>query len=263
MIDSQAARRIGAKQECAMALREEYVASGNWLFRWRSYVPLGIIGLLLLAMGSEEYPGHYASLNRLWELFALGVSLFGLAIRAYTIGHTPKGTSGRNTREQIAEKLNTSGIYSVVRHPLYLGNFFMFLGVVLFPGLWWIALISVLTYWVYYERIMFAEEDFLRTKFGGQFDEWAARTPAFIPSWRHWRKPDLPFSFRNVLKREYNGFYAVIVLFTLFKIISDYHAYGHLEFDPMWSVIFSAGTAVFLILRTLRRHTRLLSVDGR
>jgi len=246
-----------------MALREEYVASGNWLFRWRSYVPLTMIGLLLLAMGSDDYTGHDAALNRVWEFFALAVSLCGLAIRAYTIGHTPKGTSGRNTREQIAETLNTSGIYSVVRHPLYLGNFFMFLGVVLFPGLWWMALISVLMFWVYYERIMFAEEDFLRDKFGEQFDEWAAHTPAILPSWHGWRKPDLPFSFRNVLKREYNGFYAMIALFTLLMIVSDYRAHGRLEFDPVWTVIFSAGTAIYLVLRTLRRHSRLLSVGGR
>ena len=34
-----------------------------------------------------------------------------------------KNTSGRNTHDQVADSLNTSGIYSIVRHPLYVGNF--------------------------------------------------------------------------------------------------------------------------------------------
>ena len=57
------------------------------------------------------------------------MSFFGLGIRVFTVGFTPKNTSGRNTAEQIADVLNTSGIYSMVRHPLYVGNFFMWLGI--------------------------------------------------------------------------------------------------------------------------------------
>jgi len=57
---------------------------------------------------------------------AIALSMFGFIIRAIAIGTTPKGTSGRNTKEgQVAESLNTKGIYSMVRHPLYLGNYFM------------------------------------------------------------------------------------------------------------------------------------------
>ena len=246
-----------------MALGEEYVATGNWLFRWRSYLPLVMIGLVFLALRDYQIPGHSELLDHFWELFALGVSLFGLLIRAYTIGHAPKGTSGRNTREQIAETINTTGIYSVVRHPLYLGNFFMFLGIALFPDLWWITVIGILAFWIYYERIMFAEEDFLRRKFGDQFTAWAVRTPAFVPSFRHWQPPALPFSMRNVLKREYNGFYAVIVVFTLLEIVSDFVADGHVEFDAMWAGIFAVGTIAFIVLRTLRRRTEMLSVEGR
>ncbi|MGB8874133.1 MAG: hypothetical protein WCC75_12145, partial [Desulfobaccales bacterium] len=43
-------------------------------------------------------------------------------------GLPPRGTSGRNTQGQVAETLNTTGIYSLVRNPLYLGNFLIWLG---------------------------------------------------------------------------------------------------------------------------------------
>lgn len=50
-----------------------------------------------------------------------------------TIGQVPKGTSGRNTSQQVADTLSTDGVYSVVRHPLYLGNFLMCMGVSMMP----------------------------------------------------------------------------------------------------------------------------------
>jgi len=89
------------------------------------------------------------------ESLFLGVSLFGQAIRVYTVGFTPKNTSGRNTiNGQLADELNVTGIYSVIRHPLYLGNFFMWLGPVLFIRSGWCIIVFGLVYWLYYERIM-------------------------------------------------------------------------------------------------------------
>ncbi len=112
----------------------------------------------------------------------LGVSLFGEAIRIYTVGFAPENTSGRNTEAgQIADELNMTGIYSLVRHPLYVGNFFMWLGPVLFLRSVVFAVFFVLVYWLYYERIMFAEEQFLRRKFGETYDKWSEKVSAFIP----------------------------------------------------------------------------------
>ena len=48
---------------------------------------------------------------------ALLVSLFGLAVRVRTAGHTPDRTSDRRTAEgQVADEPNTTGIYSVMRN---------------------------------------------------------------------------------------------------------------------------------------------------
>ena len=105
-----------------MALREEFESSGNWLFRWRSYLPVAGLAIILLAFREYEYPGNSETLDHIWEVVCLLVSFFGLAIRAYTIGHAPGGTSGRNTKRQKADTLNTTGAYSLVRNPLYLGR---------------------------------------------------------------------------------------------------------------------------------------------
>jgi protein-S-isoprenylcysteine O-methyltransferase Ste14 len=246
-----------------MALREQFENSGQWLFRWRSYLPLAGLAVTLLALREFEYLGQSESLDHLWEIFCLGVSFLGLAIRSYTIGHAPRGTSGRNTKQQIADTLNTTGAYSVVRNPLYLGNFFMFLGIALFPHLWWLVLIFILAFWLYYERIIFAEEAYLRNKFGADYLVWAERTPVFFPRLRNFKKSKLPFSLKNVLRREYNGFFAVILCMFLLETIGEWVVARRLEFDLGWIVALCTGFTIWLTLRTLKKRTRLLDVHGR
>lgn len=246
-----------------MPLRESFEQSGEWLFRRRSYLPLLLFLIVVPAMWGFRYPEGSETLDQFWELFCLAVSLLGLAIRGYAVGTTPSGTSGRNTHGQVASQLNSTGLYSVVRHPLYLGNFFMWLGVALFPRVWWLAVIVSLLFWLYYERIMFAEEEFLRKKFGAEYEEWAMRTPAFVPRFKLWVPAALPFSWRTVLRREYSGFYGVIASLTFLELVSDYFESGHWEIDPMWVGIFGGATVVYLTLMALKRRTRLLTLVGR
>jgi protein-S-isoprenylcysteine O-methyltransferase Ste14 len=246
-----------------VALREEFESEGNWLFRWRSYLPLVLLVLVLVVMEDFTYLGNSMTLDIMWEVFCVLVSSVGLVVRAFTIGYAPRGTSGRNTAGQMAEVLNTTGIYSIVRHPLYLGNFIMWLGLSLFPHLWWLTVIYVLAFWLYYERIMYAEEQFLRGKFGEQYDAWAERTPPFIPKVRLWRPPGLPFSFRNVLRREYNGFFAMVVTFFLLEVRGDLAVEGRLVFETGWLVLLGFSFVIWFVLRTLKRKTALLDVEGR
>lgn len=246
-----------------MALIEEFEKNGKWLFRWRSYLPLMLIGFSLIAMRNYEYLGYSEVFDHLWEAFCLIISFFGLGIRIFTIGHVPKGTSGRNTKKQIADSLNTTGMYSVVRNPLYLGNFFMGLGIALFTHIWWLMIIYILVFWVYYERIIFAEEVYLRIKFGNEFLNWAAVTPAIFPKFSNYRKPNLPFSFKTVLRREYNGFFAVIIVMFVFEIVGDMIINVPFHIDVGWFVLLSIGFIVWLTLRTLKKHTTVLNVQGR
>lgn len=246
-----------------MALKEEYENTGNWLFRWRSYIPLIMIGIFLLTLREYEYPGNSEYLDHLWEAFCLIVSFIGLGIRIFTVGHTPKGTSGRNTREQVADTLNTSGIYSVVRNPLYLGNFFMGLGPALFAHLWWLTLIYILSFWLYYERIIFAEEAYLRKIFGDEYMMWASMTPVIVPKLGNYRKPNLPFSLRNVLRREYNGFFAVIVVMFILEVAGDLIYENKFDNDLMWYVLLGISFIMWITLRSLKKYTALLDVEGR
>lgn len=246
-----------------MALREEFEASGQWLFRWRGYLPLLIVALILLSLPGGTRLGGDVALARAWQIGCVLVAFFGQAIRAAVVGHAPRNTSGRNAKAQRADSLNTTGVYSVVRHPLYVGNFFIYLGVVAFTHSPALIVISLLVYMLHYERIMFAEEAYLREKFGAEFEQWAARTPAVVPALSRWQAPELPFSLKNVLRREYNNFFGIVFTMFLIKVVGTYFAQGKFLPAPVWCGFFAVSFLIWITLRTIKRNTEWLRVEGR
>lgn len=251
-----------------MDLRGNFEKTGAWLFLRRSYLPLLVLPIVVLELRGFSYPGGSHTLDVRWEMLCLGVGLVGLAVRCCTVGFVPHGTSGRNTTAgQVALSLNTTGPYSLARHPLYLGNYLLWLGPALFPRKWWVPVIVSLSFALYYERIALAEESFLRREFGPEFDWWAARTPAFwlfARGWRErWRRPSLPFSLRTVLRREYSALLGLVATLTALEIASDYAATGRVFFDELWLTLLLGTGVIYGILRFLKRHTRVLHVPGR
>ena len=246
-----------------MALQDELEQQGNWLFRWRSYLPLSMILLIALALHNFASPRRDYQQRGSWDLVCIGVSLFGLALRGFTVGCVPAGTSGRTTRRQIAEALNTTGAYSVVRHPLYVGNYIVGLGVTLTVLDWWLPFIYTLLFWLYYERIMLAEEQFLRSRFGIAFDEWAAVTPAFIPRPSQWRSADLRFSVRNVLKREYTALLLIALTHGSIEIAESYLTADRPVIQLSWVAFILSAVGIYITLRALKKRTTLLNVPGR
>ena len=246
-----------------MALLEELNAQGNRLFKHRSKLPIpfAIIGMALYIY--SIYNGNVAEHSVVFEASCLGVGLLGQLIRAITLGYTPRGTSGRNTKGQVADSLNTKGMYSIMRNPLYLGNFFMWFAIILFINISWFSIFYIMCFWMYYERIIFAEEHFLRSKYGEPYVNWTLKTPIFLPRLSGWENPDLFFSFKNVLKREYSGFFALFFTFALFDLIENFVRNSTWELDMFWMYALLISGLITLILRTLKKKTKTLNVSGR
>ena len=208
-------------------IRDEFVKSGHWLFRWRSYTPLILAAVLLASLQGFTYPMGSHALDQVWDFCCYGLALLGLTIRVLTVGFVPRDTSGRNTAKgQVATRLNTTGIYSLLRHPLYFSNFWMWMGVAVFPRVWWVPVLMMLVYFLVYERIISAEEDFLAEKFGDEYVAWANKTPIMWPRFRNWVRPDLPFSWRAVLRRENSTFLGMTTIFFILEMMETWEAEG-------------------------------------
>ena len=248
-----------------MPVRQRLEEQGRWLFRWRSYLPLLVLPILIPTLRNSESLERAAgsSAQNFWEIFCFGISLVGLGIRCVTVGHVPAGTSGRNTKGQKAATLNTTGMYSIVRHPVYLGNLIITLGLVLFVGVWWFFLIVLLAFWLYYERIILAEEVFLQAKFGSSYLDWAEKTSGFLPRFKNWQRPSLLFSVRSVLRREYSTIFLIVVCANLLDAGADLMAEGKLELDLGWLALLIIASIAYLTLRTMKKKTAMLDVVGR
>ncbi len=209
-----------------MALTEQMQSQGTWLFKYRGILPLIIfvIGAALF-LKNESSPENWILKEELehilYELSCLIVSFIGFFIRVYTVGYSRPNTSGRNTEHQVADVLNTTGIYSMVRNPLYVGNFFMWLGIAMLTGNFWFIIAFILFYFLYYERIIFTEEEFLKNKFGETYLNWAKETPVIVPKFSSFVKTGYNFNWRKVLRQEKNGFAALMIIFCLFDIAGE------------------------------------------
>ncbi len=246
-----------------MALREEFERTGNWLFRWRSYLPLLMAGLVLAALRNFNYPGHNRPLDQAWGLFCLMVSFLGLGVRIITAGSAPKGTSGRNTKGQKADSLNTTGMYSIARHPLYLGNFLIWLGIALSIRSVWFTVMTLLIFWLYYERIMFAEEEYLRRKFGQEYLDWTQKTPVFVPKFSLWKSPDHSLNIKAGIGNEYHGLLGITSVFAALEIVKEYIVSRKIVLEPTWISLITISVVVYLLLLFLKKKTALLNKELR
>lgn len=222
-------------------------------------MPLLMLGLAVVALRDFKCVYYNGFFDKLWELICLAVSLVGIGIRVYTVSSVPKGTSGRNTKGQVAETLNTTGIYSIVRHPLYVGNFLVWFGIVASVRSWWFVIISILIFWLYYERIMFAEEEFLRRKFGEEYLTWSACTPAFFPKFNHWERSDRPFNLLAGIGSEYSTVFMTVTLFAVLDALENRTLQGHFSLDGLWTPIFAISLVGYLVLRFLKKKTKILN----
>ena len=244
-----------------MALVNSWERQGNFLFKYRGQFPV------ILFVLSVPFLYFTESINEIsilcWNYTALLVSVFGFLIRFYTIGTTPKGTSGRNTKEQIADYLNSTGIYSLVRHPLYLGNYLIWIGIAIFTyNIYFIIIVSLL-FWIYYERIMFAEERFLEKKFGDEYLNWSNGIAAFIPSFSSFTKTIIPLSLKSILRREYAGLLATVIGFAFIDMVRLYFTTGILDITELMLQILLVTVVVVVVLRSLKHYTSVLEEKDR
>lgn len=160
----------------------------NNLYKFRGYI-LGLLAILLLAMPGVGFPSKQ-TLDQstssfyyfvLWSPFVLAETLLLLSILLRIQARRSIGDHTRGSRHD-ADQLVTWGVYSKIRHPLYVSNTGVGVSFVLVHlGFSWETLLFVFVL-VVYERLLAKMEDrYLENRFGAIWQKWKSMTPSFIP----------------------------------------------------------------------------------
>jgi protein-S-isoprenylcysteine O-methyltransferase Ste14 len=242
-----------------MKLLDHFGRAGDVFFRLRSYLPLLLLPAFVL--GARAGAGASQSWRALCEGAGFLICIAGFGIRVITIGSAPPGTSERSTRDPRASLLNTTGAYSVVRHPLYLGNTLVAFGLALFTATWFLPVIVALAGLLYHERICVREEVFLEAKFGDAFRTWAAEVPALLPAFTRYHPSSGSFRWRKVLAREFHALFVIGAGFLFLDLLRNVFATGQLAASPIWTAVFAVTGLLFLVSSAVKKWTSLLRVS--
>lgn len=242
--------------------QHEMAASGRALFKIRGnyLISVIVVGAVVAYFSRALGPFANADANLAWFWLSFGVAAAGAVLRIVTSGYAALGTSGVAKDAAIAAELNTTGPYSLVRNPLYLGRILNFTGLAMLSGSWVYGALTLLVSVLVYERISVYEEEFLRKEFGQAHSDWAARVPFLWPRLRGWVKPKYPFWLRRTIKREDKKVFLLISAVVLYDLARRGFDLAQLQEHLGWYYVWAAAAVTEGVLRLLRHFTR--TFDG-
>jgi len=220
------------------------VTIGNFFFRFRNILFIFLYLLLFLPSPLLFKPEHFGEKYYLFPIIlGLLVTFSGEIIRGITIGLAYIIRGGRD-RRVYAEKLVTEGIFKHCRNPLYVGNILMLLGVgILSNSLIYVGIVMP-SFLFIYQAIVLAEENFLRNKFGADFDSYCRKVNRWIINFSGMSETfnDMRFNYKRWILKEYNTLFVWLVGITAIILFR----YPELTPDSDTRVKLFVGITVFL-----------------
>lgn len=233
------------------------IAIGNFFFKYRNF--LFIFLYLALFIPSPQIfresalgPDYY-----LYPLIiGLSITVIGQLIRGVTIALAYIVRGGKDKKVH-ADDLVTKGFFNHCRNPLYVGNILMLVGVGILINSLLFMVVFIPLFLFIYQAIVLAEENFLRAKFGQQFDAYCNRVNRWMINFKGIGQTisSMSFNGKRWLIKEYNtqtiwllGI-AVILLFYYPQITE-----GNVELRNTLALIGAVILAIYyLLIRYLKK----------
>jgi protein-S-isoprenylcysteine O-methyltransferase Ste14 len=157
---------------------------GAWAFGQRSWTPVPLALILVFI--------RWHWIHEAWVLdLGLLIVVAGLAIRYWAVSYI--GTISR-TRAARFGPLMSAGPFALVRNPLYVGNFLIWIGFVIASGLMWMLPVAWALFALQYSAIVRFEEVALVQHFGGSYEKYLRE----VPRWTlRLRRLDIALSTRG------------------------------------------------------------------
>ena len=198
------------------------ISIGNFFFRYRNFLFLFLYLALFIPSAPLFSPSYLGPYYYIWPVtLGLIITISGQLIRGATIGLAYIIRGGKEGKV-YAEELVTGGIFNHCRNPLYVGNILMLCGVGVLSNSLLYVLVFIPFFLFVYQTIVLAEENFLRNKFGEQYNRYTNTVNRWIPRLQGISATfkSMHFKWRRWILKEYNTQYiwlSGITLILLFK----------------------------------------------
>lgn len=180
---------------------------GEFLFKFRDYTPIPFIIVMIV----------FCSTSHVSLAIGTFLMILGELIRIKGVSHI--GGISRTKTYSTGQKLIVSGPFAHVRNPLYIGNFFLSVGLVIVANVHpAFTLLFIIFFFVQYIPIVRWEESNLKNRFGDEFTEYMKSVPRWIPSVTKKMESNIKVNgeYKEAIKSEKNTLAAAILLYLIF-----------------------------------------------
>ena len=137
------------------------------------------------------------------------------AIRLHVAGRARRGTSARGVTFE-AGTLITTGMYALVRNPLYVANVLVWCGMAMLTGSLAVAAVVAAVAGIHFHLIVLAEERYLARRYGRRYAEYCRRVGRWLPRLGSRRRdaPEAspaPFTWSRALFREADTLFLLVL----------------------------------------------------
>jgi undecaprenyl-diphosphatase len=178
------------------ASRSTWYAFQDWVDRGKDMLQIPLCAVLFL---TPPFVAEESLLDVLFDAGGVVLICAGLVLRAWAVANAERLFHWTEAPDAV---LVTRGPYAYLRHPMYLGNCVIALGVgALAENALALVLVPTVFSLAYGRLIVPREEARLRNSFGAAYDEYCDRVPAWVPELRRRGEPGFSLNWR-ALRRE-------------------------------------------------------------
>jgi protein-S-isoprenylcysteine O-methyltransferase Ste14 len=159
--------RVGGMETHFLHESNSQVSMFRWVYRYRGYLvtPPLIFALVWFRWEIEA--------SFVWPLGVI-LLLIGVLIRVWAQQHLHYGL-------KVRKKLTTTGPYSFVRNPMYIGNILICLGASVLSELQWFVPVTFFCYFGIYSFVVRYEEAHLLEKYRERYQKYMSEVPRWLP----------------------------------------------------------------------------------
>jgi protein-S-isoprenylcysteine O-methyltransferase Ste14 len=202
------------------------IAVGNFFFRYRNAL-FPVLFLLTALMFRPKILLGSPALHRLVIVLGLMTAALGESLRLMTIGWEYIHRGGKDGKV-YASRLVKGGMYGTTRNPMYVANALIAIGMTLATSSPKAYAFIIPFFLFVYQAIIAAEENFLRNKFGVEYEAYCAKVNRVIPSLRLVRESfsGMRYDWRLALRHDLGTITGLAIGFTVLPLWHTYFLKG-------------------------------------